>query len=103
MSPSCIAQNGPASTRVRSSTRTPASGPLARGTASSFHDSLGEGAGDRVHAIPRVTGAAPEEPRAVERADVREVVDVVDRLDRDGRADLDAPGGGAVTDEAGAP
>src|SRR5207249_8973798 len=42
MSPSIIEQNGPARTRVRSRTRTPASGWSARDTFFSFPDSFGE-------------------------------------------------------------
>src|SRR5439155_19056366 len=80
MSPSIIAQKGPARTRVRSRTRTPASGPLAFATESSFPRALREALRDRAHALAGATGAAPEQPRPVERAEVRQVVDVADRL-----------------------
>src|SRR5438094_940878 len=99
MSPSIIAQKGPARTRVRSSTRTPASGPLAFATESSFPRALREALRDRAHALAGATSAAPEQPRPVERAEVREVVDVADRLDGHPRADLEPLGLGAVADE----
>src|SRR5262249_43181604 len=97
--PSIIAQKGPARTRVRSSTRTPASGPLACATETSFPGALRETLRDRAHALAGAAGAAPEEPRAVERAEVREVVDVADRLDRHPRADLEPLSLVAVADE----
>src|SRR5258706_15821039 len=78
MSARIIEQNGPASTRVRSRTRMPSSG-LIFGTSSSFPDALGEAARDRVHPVPGVSGTAPEDARAVERAEMREIVHVVDR------------------------
>jgi hypothetical protein len=49
-----------------------------------------------------VAGAAPEEPRAVDRAEMREVVDVVHGLDGHPRADPQPARFGAVADEAGA-
>src|SRR5262245_65459283 len=88
MSPSIIAQKGPARTRVRSSTRTPASGPLGFATESSFPGALRETLRDPAHALAGAAGAAPEEPRAVERGEVREVVDVADCMDRHSRARL---------------
>src|SRR5262245_42899048 len=99
MSPSIIAQNGPARTRVRSSTRTLASGPLGFATESSFPGALRQALRDRAHALAGAARAAPEELRAVERAEVREVVDVTNRLDRDPRADLEPLGLVAVADE----
>src|SRR6266480_423203 len=103
MSPSSIAQNGPARTRVRSSTRTPARGPFARGTLSSSPDALGEAPRDRVHAVAGVAGAPPEQPRAVHDAKVGEVVHAAHRLDRDRRADPEPPRLRAVADEPRAP
>src|SRR5215468_2942574 len=99
MSPSIIAQKGPARTRVRSSTRTPASGPLACATETSFPRALRETLRDRAHALAGAAGAAPKEPRTIERAEVREVVDVADRLDRHPRADLEPLRLVAVADE----
>src|SRR6266850_3252703 len=100
MSPRIIEQKGPASTRVRSSTRIPDSGRSARGTMFPLPHPLGEAAGDRVHAVAGAAGAAPEQARAVQGAEAREVIDVVDRLDGDGRPDLQPFDLGAVTDEA---
>src|SRR5688572_24434579 len=88
MSPSIIEQNGPARTRVRSSTRTPARGLSARGTVSPLPHPLGEAAGDRVDPLPRVPGAPPEQPRPVHRTQVREIIDIVDGLDGHGGADF---------------
>src|SRR5262249_19568587 len=99
MSPSVMAQKGPARTRVRSSTRTPASGPLAFTTESSFPGALREALRDRTQALAGTAGASPEELRAVDRAEMREVVDVADRLDRHPRADLEPLGLVAVADE----
>src|SRR5580765_994483 len=99
MSPSIIAQKGPARTRVRSSTRTPASGPLAFATESSFPGALRKALRDRAHALTGSARAAPEELRAIERAEVREVVDVANRLDGHPRADLEPLGLVAVADE----
>src|SRR5262245_10376712 len=100
MSPSIMAQNGPARTRVRSSTRMPVSGPLGFATDSSFPRALREALRDRAHALAGASGTAPEEPRTVERAKVREVVDVADRLDRDPGADPKSLRLVAVADEA---
>src|SRR5262245_34061853 len=99
MSPSIIAQKGPARTRVRSSTRMPTSGPLAFGTDSSFPGALRQALRDRAHALAGAARAAPEELRAVERAEMREVVDVADRLDRHPRAYLEPLGLVAVAHE----
>src|SRR5437764_15489283 len=85
MSPRIIEQKGPASTRVRSSTRTPDSGRSARGPMFPPPHPLGQAAGDRVPAIAGAAGPAPEQARAVHSPQVRGVVDVVDRLD--GRLD----------------
>src|SRR3989442_6790558 len=102
MSPSSIAQYGPARTRVRSRTRIPFSGWSARGTASSFHHSLGQAPRDGVDALASVSGAPPEQARALQRRNVREVVDVVDGLDGDDGPDAEPARLGAVTHEAGA-
>src|SRR5436853_5368365 len=75
MSPRIIEQNGPASTRVRSSTRTPDSGRSARGTIPPLPDPLGETARDRVDAVAGAAGAAPEQPRALQRPQVGEVME----------------------------
>src|SRR5215813_10535373 len=91
MSPSIIAQKGPARTR--------ASGPLACATETSFPGALRETLRDRAHALAGAAGAAPKEPRTIERAEVREVVDVADRLDRHPRADLEPLRLVAVADE----
>src|SRR4029450_8471649 len=99
MSPSIIAQKGPARTPVRSSTRTPASGPLAFATESSFPGALREALRDRAHALTGSARAAPEELRAIERAEVREVVDVANRLDGHPRANLEPLGLVAVAAE----
>src|SRR5213594_1724450 len=102
MSASIMVQNGPASTRVRSSTRTPSSG-LVRATFASLEEPAHDAAGHRVDAIAGAAGAAPEQTRPVERVQAREVIDVVHRLDGDEGADAHAPGLRAVADEAGAP
>src|SRR2546428_5084440 len=100
MSPRIIEQKGPASTRVRSSTRIPDSGRSARGTVFPLPHPLGQAAGDRVDAVAGAPGPAPEQARAVQGPQVREVVDVVDGLDGDGGANLEALDAGAVADEA---
>src|SRR5580704_4049745 len=123
MSPSDIAQKGPASTRVRSTTRTPWSGGRAGRRAAgglewafgialrerallvatgppvpdTFHDALA----DRGDALATRAGATPEQARPVGDPHVREVEHGIHRLDRDMRADLDALGGGAVAEEPG--
>src|SRR5438128_372160 len=102
MSPSIMAQKGPARTRVRSRTRIPASGPLGFATGSSFPGALREALRDRAHPLTGAPGAAPEEPRAVERAEVREVVNVADRFDGDPGADAESLCLVAVADEPGA-
>src|SRR5215510_6125104 len=99
MSASIIVQNGPARTRVRSSTRTPSSG-LVRATFASLEEPAHDAAGHRVDAIPGAAGPAPEQTRPVERVQAREVIDVVHRLDRDEGTDAHAPGLRAVADEA---
>src|ERR671935_513807 len=90
MSPSNIAQYGPARTRVRSRTRIPFSAGSARGTGASFRDPLGQAACDRVDPIAGVAGASPEQSRARHGAHVRKVVDVVDGLDGHDGADAQA-------------
>src|SRR3989454_4431999 len=102
MSPSIIEQKGPARTRVRSRTRTPASGWSARDTFFSFPDSFGEAPGDRVDAVAGAAGASPEQAGAVQCAEGGEVVDVVHRFDRDGRADPQPPPLRPAADEPGA-
>src|SRR5919106_3843725 len=102
MSPRIIEQNGPASTRVRSRTRIPVSGRSARGTFPPLPHPLGEAPRDRVDTIAGTAGATPEQSRPLHRAKVREIVDVVDGLDRHRRADLESVGSGPVTDEAAA-
>src|SRR5262249_30677286 len=102
MSPRIMAQNGPASTRVRSSTRTPVRGRSARGTLPPLPHPLGQAARDGVDTVAGAAGAAPEQPRALERPQVGEIVDVVDRLDRHRRPDLEPLDLGAVADEAAA-
>src|SRR3989441_1136240 len=102
MSASIMVQNGPASTRVRSSTRTPSSG-LVRATFASLEEPAHDAAGHRVDAIAGAAGAAPEQTCAVERVQAREVIDVVHGLDGDEGADAHPPCLGAVADEAGAP
>src|SRR5437879_6959440 len=103
MCPSTVVQHGTGRTRVSSSPRTPTRCWSARDTLSSFPGSRGEAPGDRVHAVTRTTGAPPEEAGAVQRAEMREVVDVVHRLDRDARADAEPARLCAVADEPGAP
>src|SRR5690349_11137230 len=102
MSPSSMAQYGPAKTRVRSSTRMPFSGASARGIGSSFHDSFRETARDGVDAIAGMARPAPEQPRALHRTHVREVVNVVHGFDGHDGADAQPTRLGAVTDESGA-
>src|SRR5262245_5044732 len=99
MSPSSIAQYGPARTRVRSSTRIPFSGWSARGTGSSFLHALGQTARNRVDAIARVPRAAPEQARALHRAHVSEVINVVDGLDGHDRPDAEPARLGPVAHE----
>src|SRR5437773_2372370 len=103
MSPSIIAQKGPARTRVRSRTRIPASGALLFATWSSFPDALGQALRDRVDPVAAVAGPATEEPHPVHRAEMREVVNVTHGLDCNPGADFESLGLGAVADEAGAP
>src|SRR6266481_4508669 len=120
MSPSDMAQKGPASTRVRSMTRTPASGGPARRDAAgfgarrgaalrervlvvatgppvpdAFHHALADGA----DALAARAGTPPEQARAIGEADAREVEDRVYRLHRDPGADPDPVGGRAVAEE----
>src|SRR3989442_7442628 len=102
MSPSSIEQKGPARTRVRPRTRTPASGWSARAPCFALPDSCGEAPGDRVDAVAGAAGASPEQAGAVQCAEVGEVVDVVHRFDRDGRADPQPARLRAVADELGA-
>src|SRR5262245_6123533 len=103
MSPSIMAQNGPARTRVRSRTRIPARGALLFATWSSFPDTLRQALRDRVHTLAGAASAAPEEPIRVLGVQMREVVDVTHGLDCNPGADFQSGGLGAVADEAGAP
>src|SRR5947207_13491519 len=99
MSARIMEQNGPARTRVRSRTRMPESGLMSR-TGPSFQRALGEAARDRVYPVARSPRAPPEDARTIQCTQVREIVHVVDRLDSDRRADLEALRLGAVADEA---
>src|SRR5262245_60774268 len=111
MSPSAIAQNGPASTRVRSSTRIPWSGGRAeaRGgrralrrvlgvcrsvlsTAPRFPAALGQALGDRGDLFSPRAGAPPEQPGPVGESHVGEVEHRVDFFDGDDGADLESAG-----------
>src|SRR5262245_3349457 len=129
MSPKIIEQKGPASTLVRSSTRTPDSGRSARGTMSHLQPrrwrvvshtpgprtrwrlralvdvpraphALGQTARDGVDPVAGPPRAPPEQPRAVHGAEVGEVIDVIDRLDGDVGAHLQPLDIAAVADEA---
>src|SRR5215470_18203458 len=100
MSPSIMVQNGPARTRERSRTRTPARGALALGMLLSFPHALGEATRDGVHAIPRAPGPSPEQPRPVQCPEMGEVIDGVDGLDGHPGADPQPFRLRAVTDEA---
>src|SRR5262249_33963862 len=82
MSASIIVQNGPARTRVRSSTRTPLTG-LVRATFASLQEPTHHAARHRVDAGAGTTGAPPGQTRAVERVQAGKVIDVVHRLDGD--------------------
>src|SRR5215831_8135381 len=97
MSPSAIAQKGPASTRVRSMTRRPSRGGLGdaagarralvllvRATGSSFPQALDQGPADDGGLLAAGPGAPPEEAGPVGDAEGREVEDRVQLLDRDG-------------------
>src|SRR5206468_2831078 len=74
----------------------------ARGTASSFHDPLGQAPRDGVDAVAGVSGAPPEQARALQRPHVRAVVDVVDALDRDAGPAAEPARLGAAPHDAGA-
>src|ERR1700730_13253654 len=100
MSPSDIEQNGPASTRVRSMTRMPASGGrgcrftgaffLAVATGSSSPDAFGQALGNGCDLLTAGTGSTPEEPRPVREAHVGEGKHIVERFDAHAGADPDA-------------
>src|SRR2546425_2304162 len=100
ISPSIIVQKGPARTRVRSRTRAPASGSDGTGRSSSAAEPLDQAAGDGAHAVAGVAGAAPEQARALECAEMREVVHIAHGPDRHTRADPHAALAIAVTDES---
>src|SRR5262247_1694071 len=115
MSPSDMEQNGPASTRVRSMTRTPASGgrgvffltgsfltgafclPVA--TEASSPHAFGQALGDGCDLLAAGAGAPPEEAGPVREAHVGEVKHIVERLDAHARPDPDAPRLLAVAEE----
>src|SRR5262245_2163910 len=119
MSPSDIAQNGPASTRVRSMTRTPWSGgraapaafarrlgaadlrerALVFATGPPVPHALDDALADGSDPLAACAGALPEQARPVGEADMREVEHGVDRLHRDVRADPHALGRGAVAEQ----
>src|SRR5262249_59287674 len=110
MSPKDMAQKGPARTRVRSMTRTPARGGrgfffgagalrLAVATEPSSPDALGQALGDRRDLLAAGSGAPPEQARPVGEAHVREVKHIIERFDAHARADPDASGLRAVAEE----
>src|SRR5262245_44338620 len=118
MSPSDMEQNGPASTRVRSMTRTPASGgrgvflteafltgafclPVA--TEASSPHALGQALGDGCDLLAPGAGAPPEEAGPVREAHVGEVKHIVERFDAHARADPDPSRLRAVTEQPRAP
>src|SRR5262245_25876505 len=120
MSPSDMAQKGPARTRVRSITRMPDSGPRARGregrralptrdvrlavfTSFPFHEAFDEALADGGALLAAVPRAPPEQTRPCRESHGREVEDRVHVLDRHARADLDAARLLPVAEEAGAP
>src|ERR1044071_2515378 len=107
MSPSDMAQKGPARTRVRSMTRRPARGGrvclftgafLAVATASS-PDALGQALGNGGDLLTAGARPAPEEPRPIGEAHVGEVEHIIERLDAHTGADPDAARSLAVTEE----
>src|SRR5262245_33403923 len=120
MSPSAIAQNGPASTRVRSMTRMPASGGRGTGarraragaavrvfgrrlrlaTGSPLEEPLNEALADGGDLLAPRAGPAPEQTGPIGEAHVREVVHGVHILHRHAGADLHALGLLAVAEEA---
>src|SRR5262249_59191819 len=100
MSPKDMAQKGPARTRVRSMTRTPARGGrgfffgagalrLAVATEPSSPDALGQALGDRRDLLAAGSRAPPEQARPVREAHVRQVKHIIERFDADARADTD--------------
>src|SRR5262245_19223479 len=111
MSPSDMAQKGPARTRVRSITRIPARGGrgfffwadalrLAVATEPSSPDALGQALGNRRDLLAAGPGPPPEEARPVREAHVGEVKHIIERFDADARADPDASRLRAVAKEA---
>src|SRR5262245_16278981 len=118
MSPSDIAQKGPARTRVRSMTRMPDSGarrrPVGRRaaerrglrltffTSRSFQKAFDEALADGRYLLAAIAGAPPEQARPRGEANVRKVEDRVHVLDRHARADLDAARFLPVAEEPGA-
>src|SRR5215467_5782611 len=110
MSPSDMAQKGPARTRVRSITRMPARGGrgflfwadalrLAVATEPSSPDALGQALGDRRDLLAAGPGPPPEEMRPVREAHVGEVKHIIERFDAHARADPDTPSLRAVAEE----
>src|SRR5215470_17418317 len=105
MSPSDMEQNGPASTRVRSMTRMPASGGrgaflpgeafftgalvLSVATEPSSPDALGQALRDGCDLLAAGAGPPPEEAGPVRKAHVGEVKHIVERLDAHARPDPD--------------
>src|SRR5258705_3282719 len=110
MSPSDMAQKGPARTRLRSMTRSHARGGrgcfftgvffLAVATRASSPDTLGQALGNGCDLLTAGARPTPEEPRPVSEAHVGEVKHIVERLDAHTGADLDAARSFAVTEEA---
>src|SRR3990170_2148962 len=119
MSASSMEQKGPASTRVRSTTRIPASGgrtarerpraareagfdrPFSLATRPPFPDALDDALGDGGHLLAPGARPSPEEARPIGEAQGREVEDGVHGLDGHARADLDAAGLVTVAEETG--
>src|SRR5215813_7590300 len=126
MSPRIIEQKGPASTRVRSSTRIPVRGGrvfrstredrevaaellfatvfffLAVATRSSPPHTLDHALGDGRHLLATGARPPPEEPRPIREPHVGEVEHMIERFDTHARADPDAFRFLAVTEEPGA-
>src|SRR3990172_1749527 len=117
MSASAMEQKGPASTRVRSTTRIPASGgrtarerpraareagfdrTVSLPTRPPFPDALDDALGDGGHLLAPGARPSPEEARPIGEAQGREVEDGVHGLDGHARPDLDAAGLVPVAEE----
>src|SRR6266568_5056369 len=110
MSPSDIAQKGPARTRVRSMTRRPARGGrgclftrvffLAVATRASSPDAFGQALGNGCDLLTPGARPTPEEPRTVGEAHVGEVKHIIERFDAHAGPDLDAACPLAVAEQA---